>query len=145
MTTRNKRIVWQVDETYHGAFNGNRDFSVLLDRQFAREMFEVNLGAERQRKFNRQAQEMLEKLKYLRAEPYIFDGNSALVREFHAGRNGVWIALDGQFGRPINFSFQQPLIYSSHNCDNSADFFALTSLISYWVSYNEVLKEIGGK
>ena len=129
------RIVWQPTHIYQPHY----DFEVILDKEFAGEMFTAIIGREMQEKMNSLAQKTLQRYKNLQPSPYHFHGNSALIRQVTIdGGRGTWLESEGYSGQPPDFS--RNLKYTTHNMDSSSDTLCLLSLFDLWITYADVLK-----
>ncbi|MBU2503478.1 MAG: hypothetical protein KJ879_00275 [Nanoarchaeota archaeon] len=131
------RIIWQPIHLHQP----HHDFDILLDRKFAREMFEAKLIPRMQMRMNELGTEMLDRLRYHGASPYIFWGDTALITQINldAGR-GTWIEMESTYGQIPNWSERKPLKYTTHNMDSSSDTLGLLSLFDMWVYYSSELK-----
>lgn len=132
------RIIWQPTHLSQG----HHDFEILLDRGFVGEMLKIKLG-ENQRRMNLLGERTAKYFKYKSSSPYIFEGNTAFVRQINldAGR-GSWLELEGQFGAIPDLSKKEPLKYTTHNMDSTSDTLALLALFEAWIYYSNTLKEI---
>ena len=123
----------------------NRNFDILLDRKFAEGIFKVKLG-ENQRRMNQLGEDIAKYFKYRVSSPYIFEGDTAFIRQIHldAGE-GKWLELEGHFGAIPDFSKLEPLQYKTHNLSTTSDTLALLALFDRWIFYSDTLKEIAEK
>lgn len=121
------------------------DFDILLDRKFAEEMFKVKLG-ENQRRINQLGEDIAKYFKYVQPSPYIFEGNTAFIRQINldAGE-GKWLNLERHFGAIPDFSKPEPLQYKTHNLSTTFDTLALLALFDRWIFCSSILKEISAK
>lgn len=129
-------LIWQPI----GVYQPGADFEVLLDLAFARDVASLCLPQETREKFKRNAQEhlRLNEKGYSYPEVYEFYNNSLLVKEFHLGNNGVWLATNFESGRI--HGHEDSLIYHSHNVGSEESSYTLMALVDYWVSYIDILK-----
>lgn len=131
------KILWQPVGLYQPGF----DFSVLLDRDLASLMLEIELSPAKKDGMNRLGCETLGRLNYANHSPFEFFGNSCFVTQISLGRVGIWLAVDRTNGRnPLEIYKNDPIIYSSHNSDTSRDANALMSLFDLWIEYSDILR-----
>lgn len=124
----------------------NRNFDILIDRKFAEEMFKVKLGDEPRRIMNQLGEDVAKDFKYVQPPPYIFEGNTAFVRQINLNAGeGKWLELEGHFGAIPDFSRLEPLQYKTHNLITTSDTLALLALFDRWIFYSSTLKEISVK
>jgi|SRR3989344_4801627 len=121
---------------------GNCDFGIYLNRNFATEMIQSKVSAERQMRMNELANKELKRLNINWSNPYIFYENSCFISQFYIGQNGVWLSTTHQeisnvlSGRESS----EPIEYNSHNVDISKQAYTLMVLFDKWIEYASVLK-----
>lgn len=121
------------------------DFDILFDRKFAGEMFKVKLG-ENQRRMNQLGEDIAKYFKYVQLSPYIFEGDTAFVRQINLNAGeGKWLTLEGHFGAIPDFSKLEPLQYKTNNLSTTSDTLVLLALFDRWIFYSDTLKEIAEK
>jgi hypothetical protein len=132
-----EKLVWMPKLT------GTHDFTVDVDRDFAKGMIDAKIAQEGQRNMNRVANQIMEVMGLKWLDPYHFHGESALVDQFYLGQNGVWLATERyQIDSLLNGEkADQPIHYSSHNVDSPSQAYHLMRLVSLWVEYAEMLRE----
>ena len=123
------QIIWQPQKIYQPGY----DFDILLDSEFAKEMFNSELSQENYQKM----QELPKKLMgFQKPEPYIFHKNTCFIRQINLNaEEGKWLYLDDACGgaKP---NFDKPIKYSTHNFDYgtySSDIVTLMGLFDLWV------------
>jgi len=132
------RIVWQIQGLSQTSF----DFHVLLNRSFAKEMLEIDFR-KGQVRMNSLGESLIKKSKYYNeSSPYIFEGNSALVRQINLNSGqGIWLALEGQFGQIPDLSRPEPLRYTPNNMDSIHDTVGLLKLFDLYIFYSNIFKD----
>lgn len=130
-------IIWQPHAIYQPGYS----FGILLNPEFAREMFKSKLSRENYQKF----QELPRKLMgFPKLEPYIFHKDTCFIRQINleAG-DGKWLSLDDACGG-AEPDFDKPIVYSTHNFDyktTSSEVVILLGLFDLWIEYSNLLKE----
>lgn len=129
-----KKLVWQPI-----LYAGQSEFQVAFDRNFVLEMMNTKLANDRQIQFNKLANEFFPNFK-LPIMPYKFHENTCFIRGFEISGNGRWLAGDCPPENYLKEEAYKPIIYSSHNVDDSYDAYQLMALVSLWVDYADNLK-----
>ncbi len=129
------QIIWQPQNLYQPGYN----FEILLNPEFARQMYESELTRE-----NYQEMQDLPKklLGFEKPEPYIFRGNTCLVSQINLDAGaGRWLNLEAT--PDTKPKFDKSVKYSTHNFDTacSSDVLTLMSLFDLWVEYSELIRE----
>ena len=130
------KIIWQP------ILNARYDFTVHLDRDFAKEMINAHIHADRQTKMNQLGKEELKELNVNWLTPYLFHKDSCFISQVYLGE-GVWLStkyttIDGLLeGEEIT----KPVDYHSHNVRTSRDAYILMALFDKWVNYADALKD----
>ena len=132
------KIIWQPH------FGSRYDFSVDLNRTFAKEMIEARIPLERQLKMNELANEDLKRLDRYWLNPYTFHKDSGFVSQFYIGNNGVWLSTDNDEINSLvrNETLGKPIEYHSHNIDTPKEAYILMVLFDTWAKYAEILKNV---
>ena len=131
------KIIWQPQAIYQSGY----DFGILLNSEFAEEMFNSELSREKYQRM----QELPKKLMGFRnPEPYIFHQNTCFLRQINLNAgDGKWLSLDDACGG-LKPNFNKLIKYSTHNFDyktSSSNVMTLMGLFDLWVEYSELLKE----
>jgi len=131
------KLIWQPQSIYQQGHS----FGILLDPEFAKEMFNSELSSERYK----QMQNLPKKLMgFTKPEPYIFHEGTCFIRQINLDPgNGRWLSLEDACGgaKP---NFEKPIKYLTHNFDyrtTSSDVLTLMGLFDLWVEYSEYLKD----
>ena len=121
---------------------GSYDFSIYLDRNFAREMIQSKCSDEIQKNMNKLANSELNKLRINWSSSYMFHENSCFIDQFSIGQNGVWLSLDRSTIDDLitEKDSSKPIEYTSHNVDDPKQVYALMKLFSKWIEYADNLK-----
>jgi hypothetical protein len=119
---------------------GTCDFGVNLDRDFALDMIQAKVPAEKQAKMNRLGNMDLKKLGSDWLNPYQFHKDTCFVTHLYLGE-GVWLATrqaidDLLSGRKSS----EPIDYESHNVDTPKQAYTLMALFDRWIEYADVFK-----
>jgi len=122
-------------------FSAKYDFAVSLNRDFAREMIQVEIPSERQQAMNNVGNEVLQGLGDDWRNPYTFYNNSCLVSQVYLGQNGVWLATDITPYELLKEKSSKPIGYHSHNVDTSKQAYTLLALFGKWIEYADILKD----
>ncbi len=121
-------------------FSTKYDFSVSLDRDFAREMIQAQIPPNRQEAMNNLGDEVLRGLETHWSNPYTFHKESCFINQIYLGQNGVWLATDTTLDEVLERS-SKPIEYHSHNVDNSKQAYTLMTLFGKWIEYADILKD----
>lgn len=114
------------------------NFAAFLDRDFAIRMLNSKTAPEERFNLNQIANEELKKHRIATSDPFEFYNNSLLVNQFNIGQGGRWLATVTL--EWINETSTEPVKYSSHNIDSSADAYALLGLFGKWIEYVELFR-----
>ncbi|MBU2104807.1 MAG: hypothetical protein KKF67_03470 [Nanoarchaeota archaeon] len=131
------QIIWQPQKLYQPGY----DFEILLNSEFAEEMFNSKLSKEKYQRMQKLPKELMG---FQNHEPYIFHENTCFIRRINLNAgNGKWLSLDDACGgaKP---DFAKPLKYSTRNFDyrtSYSDVVTLMGLFDLWVEYSGLLKE----
>ena len=131
------QIIWQPQYLYQEGHG----FGILLNPEFAEEMFNAELSREKYRRMQELPKELMG---FQNHEPYIFHENTCFIRQINLNAgDGKWLSLDDACGgsKP---DFNKPIKYSTHNFDyrtTSSDVVKLMGLFDLWVEYSALLKE----
>lgn len=124
------------------SFNIGYDFRIDLDWNFAREMVQSRIPAERQVRMNALANEELKRLGGNWSNPYSFYEDSCFVSQIYTGQNGVWLSTNHKIiDSLIKCEKSEPIIYDSHNVDTSHQAHVLMVLFDKWIKYSRVIRE----
>jgi hypothetical protein len=136
-----ERTLWTPD--LYGMGSGGCDFSVYLDRDFAREMMNSPLLEQNQKNMNRLGNDILKRLNLNWSNPYNFHLNSCLVDQIYVGNNGVWLATtcDILSGLCKDAKSTEPIKYNSHNTDDTHFAYSLMKLFGAWVEFSDLLRK----
>ena len=112
-----------------------------MDRDFVEAMLGARTDKSARDRLNEIGFEFIQRYGFGKRSPYGFDEETAFIREFSLGHDGKWLSLDGCSGRnPLEvYEPPKPIMYSSHNIDNSSEAQALLGLVDIWVEYSNVL------
>ena len=131
------RIVWQPQELYQPGYS----FRILLDPNFAKEMFEAELTREKYERFQKLPKELMA---FSNPDPYRFHPDTCFVRQINLSvGDGKWLALDDA-GGGAKPDFKRPVSYSTHGFDcktTSLDVVVLMGLFDLWIEYSDILKK----
>ncbi len=133
-----KRVIWQPFALYQPSC----DFGIYLDRDFAQEMFDAKLDPGRQGQMQRNGYETLLRLGGINRTPYDFMEDTAFVRRFHLGGNGVWLSTETSLAEMIGKSHREgPIEFHSHNIDTLHQQRRLLALVDLWAEHAHLLIE----
>jgi len=127
-------LIWQLGSVYQPTY----DFRVILDRDFVEKVISLHVPLEGQRRMNELGSEVIRRFGHKNTlTPYLFDKDSAFVRNFSLGENGAWLSVDNCQGKSPLEIYKSPknIPFSSHNVNNSSQAYALMSLVDMWASY----------
>ncbi|PIN74180.1 hypothetical protein COV20_01025 [Candidatus Woesearchaeota archaeon CG10_big_fil_rev_8_21_14_0_10_45_16] len=140
-------IIWQPTGLYQPTYN----VGIILDGEFAQKMIEANIPRERQNRINRMGTELTRSLRQDHPFPYTFQEDSPFVTKFSIAGKGVGLSIDrvidkaieNVMGNRVEESFREskPIVYGSHNVDNSMQAYVLMALVEMWVRSVNLLKE----
>jgi hypothetical protein len=128
------KIVWQPEGLAKSQGFNEYDFSINLDWDFAKQMFDNKISEERQDNFNKR---VMEKIGY--SFPLEFYENTSLLKSINLGQNGRWINIDKGEINKLKENKKEFLKYHSHNIDNLIDQHNLLQLFEFWVYYSPSL------
>lgn len=130
-----EKLVWQPI-----IYSGQTEFQVAFDRKFVIDMMNAKLTDERQINFNKLANNFFPNFK-LPIAPYKFYENTCFVRGFEISGNGRWLAGHCPPENYLKEETSKPVIYYSHNVDDSYDAYQLMALVSLWIDYADNLRK----
>ena len=118
------------------------DFGIYLDRDFAKEMIQSKVPAERQTIMNKLANEELKKWEINWSNPYNFHEDSCFVSQIYMGQNGVGFSTDHHtIDELLNGKESpKPIEYTSHNVDVPKQAYVLMSLFDKWIEYADAFR-----
>lgn len=125
------------------SFYGRYDFGIYLDRDFALEMIQAKIPAERQTGMNKVAKGLLNVLGIDWSNPYTFHQDSGFISNCHIGQNGVWLSTNHQTIEDLlsGKESSKPIEYHSHNVDAPRQAHVLMVLFGKWVDYADALRK----
>jgi hypothetical protein len=132
------KIIWQPNGLYQ---KGHDEFSLFLDRHFAKEMLETKISQQTKQKLNQLGSKLMN---ISGLETFQFFKDTAFVNQFYLGENGLWLALDVRsdlIKQELNSNNEKPLKYYSHNCNNITHAHDLMKLVDFYTQYSEIIKE----
>lgn len=132
------KIIWQPNGLYEKLHN---EFSISVDKNFAREMLETKISREVGQKLNRLGSELMG---VNGLDTFQFFEDTALVNQFYLGENGLWLALDIRedlIKDKLTSDCNKPLTYYSHNSNNISQAFDLLKVVDFYVQYSEIIKQ----
>lgn len=131
-----KEIIYQP----FNVFTRGYDFGIRLDNNFARKMSCARIEKEKQARMSQIAFETERMFGFDWSTPLTFYEDTALVREFNLGNNGIWLSANsGDVDKIVDWTHRKPLVYNSHNVDRSNQACALMALFDRWIFYSESL------
>jgi hypothetical protein len=119
-----------------------RGFEIELERESAKRMFDIKVLPEAQENMNRRGEEEARKYGYKPIQPYIFEGDSALIRQINLKNgNEISLTLAELAGRIPDFSKSNPLIYVTNHIDTPIQKYVLMELFSLWDFNSECFED----
>ncbi len=119
-------IIWQPCSIYQPGYS----FGILLDKEFAKEMFNSKLSPENYQRMQCLPKELMG---FTNPEPYRFHGDTCFVRQInlHVG-DGKFLSLENACGgaKP-NFDYRT----------SSSDVLTLMGLFDLWVEFSECIRD----
>lgn len=132
-----EKLIWQPTLTYKSGDIDSYNFSVEVDREFAKIMRDAIITGEKKKMMNELASERIRLQGFNQQEPYRFYEESGLVTSFHINDGkGVWLSM----GTNRDMKFEENPVYYSSNVDTSKDAIVLMQLVSLWAEYGEALR-----
>lgn len=128
-----KQLVWQP----HRMYDSHYDIAVTLCKDFAKEMYDLNVPQECLLGLNALAKDQLAFRGYSYNSPLQFQSDSGLLSQVYIGSNGKWLSLDTGGCEP---DFRRNLTFSGHNLDSAHDRDAVLAMFSLWVEYANQIK-----
>ncbi len=129
-----KKIIWQPSEFSADSY----DFVVSLDGDFARDIIQIKISDEKQKRVNELGNEELKKAGINWLNPYTLYEQSGFVSQIYLGNNGVWLATShNNIESLLKKSNSRDIEYHSHNVDTPKEAHVLMLLFNKWIELSE--------
>jgi len=134
------KIVWQPSL---GNGRSGHEFSINLDREFAKEMIRTKMSDGTAKRLNQLANETLKEFGVNWLNPYTFEKDSCFLSQIYLGENGLWLSTNYRDIEDLSREDVPPkhVVYNSHNVDTSIQAYSLMRMFGMWIHYSDVLRE----